>query len=235
MKKVILCPICGNSVEGIIRFSNHLHANHTEEERNKAWLSIIPDLIDTSAVHDYPATETRGDDNIDWDKDAKRASQAHWPYTSYHSLLYLDDVVPQRFIMLDLGCQIGSWYTGWKELRPNCEYHGVDFSHFAIAIARDRYPDATFYHKDVTRLNFIEMFDVIFTHAVLQHMNQRSHLLLIPRIHAALRPYGLLIIEENIESAFSTDYWIKLFSNKGFKLIKTSPQTGGMAFVFRKV
>ena len=233
MKKVIVCPICGNAIEGILRFSNHLHANHTKEEMNKAWISILPDIVDTSTVH-RPISASHGDDGIDWNLEAQRASKVFWPYTDRTGLSYLHNILPQRFVILDLGCSIGSWHNAWKELRPVCEYHGLDFSHFAIAIARDRYPDSTFYQKDAITLDFVEKFDVIFTHAVLQHMNQKSHLHLAPRIYNALKHGGFLIIEENVKSVYATHYWIKLFS-KGFKLIKTKPQNGGMCFVFRKV
>lgn len=179
---------------------------------------------------------TIGDDNIDWDKDAERAAKVNWPYTSRGSLMYLDDVLPQRFMVLDLGCQIGSWYTAWKELRPKCQYQGLDFSQFAIDIAKGRYPHSAFYCMNAIEMTFYKSFDVIFTHTVFQHMNETTLKKVIPKIHVALVDNGLFIIEENITGEYSPEYWPTLIIPFGFHLVKSlDTKNGGMNYVFRKV
>lgn len=177
----------------------------------------------------------KGDDGIDWDYEAWRASKEKWPYTSKGTLLYLDGLIPQNPVLLDLGCNIAAWYTGWKELRPRCEYHGLDFSPIAIEIAKKRHPDERFYCMDATSMSFKNKFDVIFTHTVLQHMSDRTQDALVPRIRNALVDEGILVIQENIHGDYSEQYWLDLFLPNGFELMKSiDPKDGGMKFVFRK-
>jgi len=178
---------------------------------------------------------TIGDDGIDWDKDAEHSAAADWPYTSKMGLMYLDEILPQQFVVLDLGCQTGSWYTAWKELRPQCQYQGLDFCQFAIDVAKKRYTHSAFYCMNATEMTFYKAFDVVFTHAVFQHMNENTLKRILPKIHDALVDKGLLIIEENIEGRYSITYWPALIMTFGFNLIKSmDTKNGGMNYVFRK-
>jgi len=179
---------------------------------------------------------TIGDDHINWDEDALRAAKAKWPYIDVTPLLYLNDIVTKEpFDLLDLGCQIGSWHSAWKTLRPKVRYTGVDFSLYALGVAKQRYPESTFLYMNATQMDFMEQFDVVFTHAVLQHMNRESHEKLAPLIHQSLRSKGLLIIQENVTGRFYPDYWIDLFTRHGFALMrKIDSQDGGMKYVFTK-
>jgi len=183
---------------------------------------------------------TIGDDHINWDEDAVRAAKAKWPYVDVTPLLYLDDIITREpFDLLDLGCQIGSWHHAWKTLRPNVRYTGVDFSLYALGVAKQRYPDSSFIYMNATQMDFDNQFDVIFTHAVLQHMNHESHEKIAPLIYRALRPNGFLVIQENVTGRFYPLYWVELFTHNqqtyGFTLMKRiDTQDGGMKYVFTK-
>lgn len=124
---------------------------------------------------------TIGDDGIDWDKEARRVAADSWPRAPGGSLLYLNEFIPKYLVVLDLGCNIGAWQGAWKELRPDCEYHGLDFSPIAIEIARERYPNCEFHLMNATKMSFDSRFNVVFTHAVLQHMSYKNQITLVPK------------------------------------------------------
>ena len=182
---------------------------------------------------------THGDMNVDWDKDALRAASAPYPYTSGDFLQYFKEFVPPNAEILEVGCQIASWYPAWRELEPTVRYEGLDFSPVAIKIARERYPERKFYLMNAKEMDFDQEFDIVFTHTFFQPTNIETKRIVAPRIWRALKRGGLLIIQENTsyESAgtFFKDGWIKFFAAYGFELLRTHDiGGGGTGFVFKK-
>jgi len=181
-----------------------------------------------------------GDDGIDWDFEAERASKGSYPYTTGKSIFaYFKDLVRPQDRVLDLGCNIASWIGAWQDIEPTIEYEGLDRSEVAIDIARERYPDAKFYIMDAREMNFHERFDIVFTHAVYQHTHLKTKKKILPRVHRALKPGGHHIIQENTAISSSTvmlkEEWISLFESFGFKTIRTHDiGGGGTGFVFKK-
>jgi len=182
---------------------------------------------------------TIGDDNIDWDAEAERASKVNWPYVDEAPLQYLQSVVPDSPILLDLGCNIGSWHYAWKTFRPNCKYNGLDFSEYALGIARERYPESGFIFCKATEMGFKEQFDVIFTHAVLQHNNRGNVCKILLNCCGALKQGGILILQENIQNNFSKMIWIDSVNECCFRrlelILYKDFNDGGAGFVFRKI
>ena len=92
-------------------------------------------------------------------------------------------------------------------------------------------------------MTFEDKFDVVFTHAVLQHNNEENIKEIFFRCFEALKNGGLLILQENIENAFSPEYWRNLIGSfkvgcegvSAFEEILFHDfKNGGAGFVFRK-
>ncbi|MBA7617624.1 hypothetical protein ES703_24940 [subsurface metagenome] len=185
---------------------------------------------------------------VDWDADALRASKAAYPYTEGKTFNYFKDLVKPHECVLEVGCQIASWIWAWRDIEPTIRYFGLDWSRVALDIAEERYGiggehagdyPAVFYNVDAREMDFEEMFDVAFTHTFFQHTNINTKRAVAPKIWEALKPNGLLIIQENTSYESSgtwlEDGWIKFFSAYGFDLVRTHDiGGGGTGFIFRK-
>lgn len=182
---------------------------------------------------------TIGDMGVDWDKDALRASKAPYPYTTGDFFEYFKEFVRLYDRVLEVGCQIASWYPAWRELEPTIRYEGLDFSPIAIKIAKERYPECKFYLMNAKDMDFSEEFDIVFTHTFFQHTNIDTKRTVAPKIWKSLKKDGLLIIQENTSTesggCFLKNGWIQFFSGYGFKLLKAYDiGGGGTGFVFKK-
>jgi len=186
---------------------------------------------------------------VDWDAEADRAAAASFPYTSGAFFEYFKDLVRPHDKLLDLGCNISSWIWAWWDIEPNIEYHGFDWSQHALDIANARYgPGGThlenhipaiFHQGDMRLMDFNEEFDIVFTHAVYQHTDVETKKLTLPRVHKALKPGGLHIIQENTsyisDGTWYQQGWIDFIQGYGFKLVRVKDfHDGGSGFVFRK-
>ena len=177
-----------------------------------------------------------GDMGVNWDADALRAANAPYPYTTGTSLQYFKDLVEHNDRVLEVGCQIASWIWAWRDIEPTIRYEGVDWSAFAIKIARERYgkdgkhdissmkeawvkwwlheghlipyPPAKFHCMDARDMDFHEEFDIVFTHTFYQHTNLETKKAVVPRVYEALKPGGFHIIQENT-SYDSSGTWFK--------------------------
>ena len=176
---------------------------------------------------------------VDWDADALRASKVPYPYTSDEFFDYFKDFVNEGARVLEVGCQIASWYQAFKDLKKNIRYEGLDFSPVAIAIARQRYPACKFHLLNAKEMAFNEEYDVVFTHTFYQHTSLETKKIVVPKVWKALKLGGFHIIQENTslnsESTWLKDEWIDFFTKHDFQIIKTHDiGGGGTGFVFRK-
>lgn len=152
---------------------------------------------------------------------------------------YLLEFLPSLpFMLLDLGCGAGRWSPSWLKL--GATYEGVDASPEGIKAARARHPELTFYQSKAQDITFLEKYDVVFTHAFLQHTNFEAKMQIFPRVHAALKPGGLFIYQEKNDGEGDTYFpeagWISFTEPFGFRLLKsTGANTRENGFVFRKV
>lgn len=176
---------------------------------------------------------------VDWDADALRASKAPYPYTSGSFFEYFKDLIHPQDRVLEVGCQIGSWYPAWRDIVPTIRYEGVDWSKVAIDIATERWPAAKFYNMDAREMKFEDEFDVVFTHTFLQHTSEDLKKIVMPLMYKALKKGGLLIIQENTSyisgGTWFREGWVKFITDLGFTLVLAHDiGGGGTGFVFRK-
>lgn len=176
---------------------------------------------------------------VDWDKDAERAAKEPYPYTEARYFEYFKEFIKPNVRVLEVGCQIGSWYPAWKGLEPTVKYEGLDFSSVAIKIARQRYPECKFHLMNAKQMNFKEEFDIVFTHTFLQHTSIQLKEKVMPLIWKALKKDGLLIAQENTAceslGTWFKEGWIGFIEKFGFQTVKTHDiGGGGTGFVFRK-
>lgn len=183
---------------------------------------------------------------IDWNAEAERsAAIVKCGYTDASFFDYFKDLIKDNTIVLELGCNIANWYPTWRimasNLHINLTYVGMDFSPRAIEIARERYRDASFLYQNIKDLRFDNQVDVVFTHTCLQHVSIETKRIIAPKIWKALKPDGLLIIQENTATISdgtwaNTKGWIDFFEGYGFKNIRNhNIGDGGTGMIFRKV
>ncbi len=180
-----------------------------------------------------------GNDNIDWDK--------HWEehksdpnFTDPKAFDYFIDLLPKNFRVLELGCGIGKWAEAFLRAGAS-EYVGVDFSAIAIEEARRRYAGkpCKFLLMRAEEMDFDNEFDLVFTHTFLQHTTIITKRRLLPKIWKALRPSGLLVIQEKCDvftpTTFTRDGWVRFITAFGFEFLRMTPEGDPRnGFVFRK-
>ena len=165
----------------------------------------------------------KGDQGVDWDADAVRASKANYPYTDAAGIAYVKPYVKPGDKLLEIGAQIASWLWAWRGIEPTIKYTGFDWSAVARDIALRRYGvsgtntgpyngtnlvgdsidfvlgDAREMEKVFTIANkpFHGYFDIVFSHTFYQHTNIETKKLTVPQAFKALKPEGYHIIQEN--------------------------------------
>lgn len=183
-----------------------------------------------------------GDDGVNWCFHARE--QAYPSKTENHNNQILVDLIsllPKDFSALDVGCNIANWYLALKYIGVK-NYVGVDASKEAIQLAKRRYPEATFVLSRLENITFSSEFDLVFSHTVLQHISYVNKKLIMPRLVAALKPNGLLVIEEKCDvetgTTFTIDGWIKFIEQYNMKIVafvETVRDTIVNRFIFRKL
>lgn len=202
-------------------------------------------------------------DEIDWAFEARRAAAADdasgGPRIGRSELVdrlvaALADTkqrpAEQRRV-LDAGCNIGRYAP--VLMAAGFDYTGVDQSLEAIEIARARNPAGTFIHSFLWDMVFPVRatcgaslgfpFDAAICFAVLQHNTLDEKERILPRIAAATRPSGVLVLSESTmpeatRTQLTHDGWIELVTRHGFTLLETFHENEfGLhdAYVFRKV
>jgi len=177
------------------------------------------------------------DDDINWD--------VHWTehrddedFRDPNAFDYFTDLLPGGFSVLELGCGTCKWYPAFK-LAGASRYVGVDFSPVAIEIAREKFPELELYLMRAEEIEFEEEFDLTFTHTFLQHTKIRAKERLMPKIWRALKPGGLLVIQEKCDvdtpTTFERENWVRFISRFGFTFLRsTKPEDPRNGFVFAK-
>jgi len=175
-----------------------------------------------------------GDDGISWCNEARR----QWKLREFEfdagMLEYFTDMLPKGFKVLDMGCNIANWYAPFQDL--GADYVGVDASPVAIELARERYPGVTFILKNLKEIDFVEEFDLAFSHTVLQHMHVETKDVVFPKVFRALKPGGLFVFQEKCDvltpTTFTIPGWICYAENFRFEFVKYHDPAHG--FVFRR-
>lgn len=168
-------------------------------------------------------------DGIDWCAEARRAASMETPGVApgeMHTNIRqaLGDLKRPRIV--DCGCNIARFYPEFRH--AGFEYTGIDQSETALAIARERYPEAMF------RLSYLwddwpscfAPFDAALCNAVLQHNKMEEKRRIMARIAQAVRPGGFFAMQEStVLEETSTQLmhanWITLVEGFGFKFLKT--------------
>ena len=134
----------------------------------------------------------------DWDKHAEEQIRRD-PVPRYPSPLIMKtlidiDACNSSCKVLDAGCGIGRYIPTFLEL--NCEVCGIDSSPGMITEAKRRFPNIRIEQMNLRDIEFNEEFDIVFSHAVLQHISPSNKLRILLRYHKALKKGGLLMLME---------------------------------------
>lgn len=180
-----------------------------------------------------------GEDNIDWGNDALRSAKEEWKNAGDPaSFDYFAHLLEPRMRILDLGCNISRWCSIFTKLGLDLIYEGLDPCELALNIAKERYPQNTYYHMKGEDMNFRDRFDVVFTHTVLQHVSNETKQKIINKVWLALKKGGLFIIEESTDPGartFTRRGWIEFIVPFSFKYIGGTPdQDPRNGFIFQK-
>ena len=122
---------------------------------------------------------------------AREAAERRGPGTYFR--VFLDralERIPDGGVVLDLGCGAGLVSA---ELTPRARVVALDVSAGQLALARDRAPDAMLVRADLATVAFREGgFDAVLAFWSLIHVRRDVHAEVLRRIHAWLRPGGIL-------------------------------------------
>lgn len=165
----------------------------------------------------------KGDDGIDWDRHVDEIINETWgDYSGVPIFDYFIEGLPENALCLDLGCNISRWRPTFDHY--NLRYEGLDASRRAIDVARERYPDTKYYHKNAKDMDFVEKYDLVFTHAVLQHIARPNQKIILGNIFRATKQGGHFVMQEKSDKESETHHtkeiWIKMVEATGFKFIK---------------
>lgn len=160
---------------------------------------------------------------------------------------YLDRLIESisaKASVLDLGCGHGEPILAYLT-QKGLKVVGVDASYQMIALAKQKFPDTTFYCQDMRNLVLNEQFDAIVMWHSLFHLPQEDQLTLFDQLLANLKPNGILLFTSGSEAgetwslnggenlyhaSLSTEqYRLKLVQN-GFEIllhVTDDPNCGG--------
>jgi SAM-dependent methyltransferase len=176
------------------------------------------------------------DDGIDWSN--------HWTaenppdredFTDPSVFDYANEYLPKPpFSVLELGSGPGFWSGCWRAL--GATYSGVDANPDAVRIGRMKHPTQTYYLMPAEDIEFVGMFDVVFTHTFLQHTNEGTKRQIVPRVHRVLKKEGIFLVQENTANGntpttYDKDGWVRLIEPYGFTCLLAQDER----FVFRRV
>ena len=123
--------------------------------------------------------------------------------------------LPEGCSILDLGCGNGRFFQYLLDKKITADYTGLDFSGNMVNIARKRFPQADFYHLDMTDYQLGKRFDRIVAIASFHHIpTKRLRNIALDHIRRHLKDDGLLII--SVWNLWRYRYVMKLL--KGFLL-----------------
>lgn len=167
-------------------------------------------------------------DGIDWDAEARAQARDGISREQVdHIRVFVDHVCGARPIarIVDCGCNIGRFVSTIQ--RRSVGYVGVDQAPEALAIARAKYPEATFLRSMLwdNWPALIGSVDAAICNAVLQHNTLDEKRLILARIATAVPHGGIFGMQESTvpvatETQLRQGDWIALVEEFGFKLIE---------------
>ena len=142
--------------------------------------------------------------------------------------------------IMDIGCGTGDFIELVKKVFPACNITAIDISNEVIASARHRFSDVEGVNLVSDDLRTVELgkerYDLLVSVTVLQHITDQIELhKLLKKIRLTLRPNSHFIFLENVyydkqesdsiymNKSFSSQEWIKMCHDAGFKVITHSP------------
>ena len=169
---------------------------------------------------------------------AKLEGAVEWPRMRWlHNVLA---VLTPGSRVLDIGC--GSGIPATREIAKEHDVVGVDVSARQIELARHNVPGAEFVQADIETLDFPQAsLDAVVAFYVLDHLPRERHASVLERIHAWLKPGGLLLLTVETEdepgvtgrwlgvemffSCFDADTTRRLIRDAGFETIADAVET----------
>ena len=167
-------------------------------------------------------------DNIDWETHVREIVDTHKTeeifYTKENEKINHLKKYKQNGKVLDCGCHIGRWIEVFRG--NGYDYTGVDQSYEALETAKKYKPYGKFVHTLLWNMLFNNEFDIVHTNAVLQHNKLEEQEKILPKMHQALKPNGILIIAESTEPKQTSTQrtyqgWITFIEKHGFKFMES--------------
>ena len=104
-------------------------------------------------------------------------------------LVYLDKNLPEKGIILDLGCGEGVLSNLISKIRPNCKVVGLDIDKTKISIAKkNSSSNCEFIEFDFFHLEKYKNISSIIINDVVHHIDYDNHMKLFIKIINSLRP-----------------------------------------------
>jgi len=132
----------------------------------------------------------------------------------------LADYVQNGERVLDVACGSGRLYQLFE--KKQVRYTGVDYSKELIKIAKEEYPKAQFFVRDMKKLKFPEKsFDTIFCIAAFQHIpTEEFRMQTLLEMRKVLKPGGKIIfLNWNLFSTWAADKYKKFaFESQEFMI-----------------
>jgi len=132
----------------------------------------------------------------------------------------LAEYVQDGELVLDVACGSGRLYQLFE--KKQVQYTGVDYSKELIKIAKEEYPKAEFFVRDMKKLKFPEKsFDTIFCIAAFQHIpTEEFRLQILEEMKNILKPGGKIIfLNWNLFSTWAVDKYKKfVFDEQEFMI-----------------
>ena len=110
--------------------------------------------------------------NQDWEKvDPKWWIKQHneWPILNENFMEYFSKIKPDIKTVLDVGCGAGVYPIIKKEMFRDLEYVGIDISPTCIEYCKN-HSEFNFLVEDFTKMSVDKKYDLIFSHAVIDHV-----------------------------------------------------------------
>ena len=119
-------------------------------------------------------------------------------YTQNHNFVFqygaalVEVLAPQTGErILDVGCGTGE--LTYQISEAGAKVIGIDSSEALITTARRQFPHLTFHHQDATQLSDVQLYDAVFSNAVLHWILDQPTV--TEKMYQALRPGGRLVVE----------------------------------------
>jgi 2-polyprenyl-3-methyl-5-hydroxy-6-metoxy-1,4-benzoquinol methylase len=180
-----------------------------------------------------------GDDGINWD-DNWTHIQVIVEDAPVSEFAWCRNLIPEKFTVCELGCGPGRYANAWKQLGG--VYYGIDMSPVAIRRAKEMHPDIAdhFIQANNSEIHlFGTAFDIVFTNAHLQHIDNTKKAYLFRRVTEHIRLGGLILMkcekhDVDTKTTINKDRLVDMIKGFGFELIAyAGDPTNG--FVFRRV